>query len=176
MADCGGAATGAANRRRGRRLRSHWRREKLAIQMALSEAMHHSAPRCAWHESNAALRGQKPDSASTQYFKLDVDEWLADGGSRPLALLEAMPQDRVQRRTAGHISAAVGRHGWSTSSSLRRGNPNSAGAGDRPGGPLPRAAEHRRAGFRCLRATYDGRSGWWCGSARSSRASAATGW
>ena len=37
--------------------------EKMAIQMALSEAMHHSAPRGAWHVSNEALRGQKPDRA-----------------------------------------------------------------------------------------------------------------
>ena len=65
-------------------MRSLWRHEKMAIQMALSEAMHHSAPRGAWHESNATLRGQMPDrageSASTRYFKLDDDERLADRG------------------------------------------------------------------------------------------------
>ena len=111
MTDCAGAATGAAKRRRERRLRSHWRHEKLAIQMALSEAMHHSAPRGAWHESNAALRGQMPDRAgelaSTQCFKLDDDERLADRGLRPLALCEAMPQDWVLQHTVGHSEAQL---------------------------------------------------------------------
>ena len=57
------AAGSSARRRRERRLRSFWRHEKLAIQMALSEAIHHSAPRGAWHVSNAALPKQKPDRA-----------------------------------------------------------------------------------------------------------------
>ena len=56
---------------------------------------------------NGAPRGQMPyragESAGTQYFKMDVDEWLADGGSRPLAPLEAMPQDRDLQHIVGHL-------------------------------------------------------------------------
>ena len=58
----GDAAGSSARRRRERRLRSFWRHEKLAIQMALSEAMHHSAPRGAWHVCRTQpYGGQKPD-------------------------------------------------------------------------------------------------------------------
>ena len=78
--------SGAARRRRERRLHSFWRHERMAIQMALSEANHHSASRGAWHESYKVPRGQMPDraweSASTQYFKLDDVDRLADRGSR----------------------------------------------------------------------------------------------
>ena len=87
------AACSSARRRRERRLRSFWRHEKLAIQMALSEAMHHSAPRGAWHVSNAALRGQKQDRA-------EVDE-LPAAGVRPPSLGEppgpAVKVGRVQQ-------------------------------------------------------------------------------
>ena len=86
------AAGSSARRRRERRLRSFWRHEKLAIQMALSEAMHHSAPRGAWHVSNAALRGHKPDragdAAGTEFYaRSEVDE-LPAAGVRPPSLGE----------------------------------------------------------------------------------------
>ena len=88
------AAGSSARRRRERRLRSFWRHEKMAIQMALSEAMHHSAPRGAWHVSNEALRGQKPDraedAAGTEFFAMSVSEVdeLPAAGARPPSLGE----------------------------------------------------------------------------------------
>ena len=36
---------GAAFRRRGRRLRMHWRHEQLSIRMAVESALHHSVQR-----------------------------------------------------------------------------------------------------------------------------------
>ena len=86
------AAGSSARRRRERRLRSFWRHEKLAIQMALSEAMHHSAPRGAWHVSNAALRGQKPDragdAAGTEFYAMSEVDELPAAGVRPPSLGE----------------------------------------------------------------------------------------
>ena len=86
------AAGSSARRRRERRLRSFWRHEKMAIQMALSEAMHHSAPRGAWHVSNEALRGQKPDragdAAGTEFFAMSEDDELPAAGVRPPSLGE----------------------------------------------------------------------------------------
>ena len=41
-AACAGG-TGAAKRRRERRLRMHWRHEQLSLRMALAEACHHSS-------------------------------------------------------------------------------------------------------------------------------------
>ena len=79
--------TGSARRRRERKLRSFWRHEKVAIQMALSEAMHHSAPRGAWHVSNEALRGQKPDragdAAGTEFYAMSEVDELPAAGVRP---------------------------------------------------------------------------------------------
>ena len=84
------AAGSSARRRRERRLRSFWRHEKLAIQMALSEAMHHSASRGAWHVSNAALRGQKPDragdAAGTEFHAMSEVDELPAAGVRPPSL------------------------------------------------------------------------------------------
>ena len=104
--------TGFARRRRERRLRSFWRHEKLAIQMALSEAMHHSAPRGAWHVSNAALRGQKPDrageAAGTEFYAMsEVDELLA-AGVRPPSLGEPpRPVVRVGQGAAARDKRAA---------------------------------------------------------------------
>ena len=96
------AAGSSARRRRERRLRSFWRHEKLAIQMALFEAMHHSAPRGAWHVSNAALRGQKPDragdAAGTEFYAMSEVDELPAAGVRPPSLGEPPgPADKVGR-------------------------------------------------------------------------------
>ena len=55
-----GRASGAAVRRRERRLRSAWRHEQLSVAMALAAAAHHSA------QPNAALRGQKPGTRAKE--------------------------------------------------------------------------------------------------------------
>ena len=87
------------------RRRLLWRHEKLAIEMALSEAMHHSAPRGAWHVSNAALRGQKPDragdAAGTEFYAMSEVDELPAAGVRPPSLGEppgpAVKVGRVQQ-------------------------------------------------------------------------------
>ena len=60
--------------------------------MALSEAMHHSALRGAWHVSNAALRGQKPDrageAAGTEFYAMSEVDELPAAGVRPPSLGE----------------------------------------------------------------------------------------
>ena len=45
MDDGGRGGHGAASRRRGRRLRVHWRHEQLSIRMAVESALHHSCQR-----------------------------------------------------------------------------------------------------------------------------------
>ena len=55
-----GRASGAAVRRRERRLRSAWRHEQLSVAMALAAAAHHSA------QPNAALRGQKTGTRASE--------------------------------------------------------------------------------------------------------------
>ena len=54
--------------------------------------MHHSAPRGAWHVSNAALRVQKPDragdAARTQFYALSEVDELPAAGERPRSLGE----------------------------------------------------------------------------------------
>ena len=55
----GERVTGAAKRRRERRLRSAWRHEQLSVAMAVAAALHHSAQRGAGPASSSAPRGQK---------------------------------------------------------------------------------------------------------------------
>ena len=91
MYDHGGRA-GAPARRRGRRLRAHWRHKQQSIAMALAAATHHSAPRGECRVLNiAALRGQKTASAA---------------GMRPAPLAEVSgPQEAGV--TVGYVVAAV---------------------------------------------------------------------
>ena len=100
--------TGAAQRRRGRRLRAAWRHEQQSIAQALATFTHHSSrgQRTArageWgSELNyTATIGKTPtpQAAGTQYFAMDVDEVPA-AGSRPDRLSQVRPQERVLRRT-----------------------------------------------------------------------------
>ena len=101
--------TGAAQRRRGRRLRAAWRHEQQSIAQALATFTHHSSrgQRTArageWvSELNYAAtirRTPTPQTAGTQYFAMDVDEVPAVGGSRPDRVSDVSgPQERVQRR------------------------------------------------------------------------------
>ena len=90
--------TGAAQRRRGRRLRAAWRHEQQSIARALATFTHHSSrgQRTArageWgSELNYTATIRKtptPQAAGTQYFAMDVDEVLV-AGSRPDRLTEA---------------------------------------------------------------------------------------
>ena len=97
--------TGAAQRRRGRRLRAAWRHEQQSIAQALATFTHHSSrgQRTArageWgSELNYTATIRKtptPQAAGTQFFAMDVDE-VPVAGSRPDRV---RPQERVLRRT-----------------------------------------------------------------------------
>ena len=73
---------GSAVRRRERRLRSFWRHEQMAVQMALATVTHHSFQVSTAHD---APRSQKPVTSG--------------GGMRPPPLVEERPQVRIQRHT-----------------------------------------------------------------------------
>ena len=73
---------GSAVRRRERRLRSFWRHEQMAVQMALATVTHHSFQVGTAHD---ALRSQKPVTSA--------------GGMRPPPLVEGRPQERIQQHT-----------------------------------------------------------------------------
>ena len=90
-------ASGAAQRRKLRRLRAALRHEQQSIAMALASALHHSADKTTRAQHNAP-REQR--NAGTEYYKLsDEDEVLARG-SRPPCLGEPRgPQDQDQQRT-----------------------------------------------------------------------------
>ena len=81
----GERVSGAAKRRRERRLRQWHRHERLTVQMALCEALHHAAPQVERGE-NSAPRGQKTHKA----------------GGRPGVLKEPEPQGAV---TVGYVAA-----------------------------------------------------------------------
>ena len=73
---------GSAVRRRERRLRSFWRHEQMAVQMALATVTHHSFQVGTAHD---ALRSQKLVTSA--------------GGMRPPSLVERRPQERIQQHT-----------------------------------------------------------------------------
>ena len=83
----GERVSGAAKRRRERRLRQWHRYERLTVQMALCEALHHAAPQVERGE-NSAPRGLKTHKA----------------GGRPGVLKEPEPQEAV---TVGYVAAGV---------------------------------------------------------------------
>ena len=107
--------TGAAQRRRGRRLRAAWRHEQQSIAQALAAKTHHSAPRRqtmarAGGWERVALHGQVPEhptpqAAGAQHFPMDAGEDVgeAPAAGRPAPLLEVLPQERVQQRTVEQI-------------------------------------------------------------------------
>ena len=107
--------SGAAMRRRQRRLRQFMRHERLTVAMALAEMTHHSAP---WRQTMAragrggpdVLYGRVPEDALPQaagawYFAMDAGEDVgeAPAAGRPAPLLEVLPQEQVQRRTVEQI-------------------------------------------------------------------------
>ena len=97
--------TGAAQRRKGRRLRASWRHEQQSIAQAVAVATHHSALRrqktATAEATYDALRSQTTSVAGdTEFFSLYEEEL---GGTRPDRLYEVRPQERVQRRTVGQI-------------------------------------------------------------------------
>ena len=59
-------SSGAAKRRRERRLRSWWRHERMSVEAALAEATHHSFPNGGWSEAYKAPRGPKTVSAQVE--------------------------------------------------------------------------------------------------------------
>ena len=75
-------SSGAAKRRRQRRLRSWWRHERMSVAAALVEATHHSFPKGGWSEAYKAPRGPKTVSAQVEpeLFELSDEE---PGGARP---------------------------------------------------------------------------------------------
>ena len=114
-------ATGAARRRRERRLRAYLRYARISVAVALAEATHHTTPRgqrtarargegrdemnCAMGQKTPLTRGGKHtvlyDAASTVCFTMD------DGGdvlaARLTLFAEVWPQEWVQLHTAVHI-------------------------------------------------------------------------
>ena len=83
-----GIATGAAKRRRERRLRSWLRHERMTVAMALAEVTHHTAPR---GQKTARARGKESDEL------YDAKGLTTPPPTRPAPLVEVWPQGRVQR-------------------------------------------------------------------------------
>ena len=103
--------SGAAQRRRQRRLRSMLRHERMFVAMALAEKLHHSSrgqrmARAGEEECDmkhtAKFRTTPPPQPVL--FSLYEEE---PGGGRPEAFVEPRPQERVQRHTVEHITDLV---------------------------------------------------------------------
>ena len=111
----GDHGSGAAKRRRDRRLRMHWRHE-LTLQMALAAAAHHS--RDVGPVSYNALRSQRtaragewgreqnytaetwdPPTPQPELFSLSEEE---PNGARPGSVTDPVPQVRVERHVVEH--------------------------------------------------------------------------
>ena len=99
-----GNATGAAMRRRERRLRAWALHERLWIAMALATVEHHSY----WPTANAAPRGQTTGTSAREGEVREQHYGLRYGlraqkrplpGMRPAPLLEVLPQVGLQRHT-----------------------------------------------------------------------------
>ena len=99
------ARTGAARRRRERRLRAYLRYARMSVQMALAEASHHTAPR---GQRIARAREEEREVLYTAAFRTTVpppepelfDLFEEPGGGRPDLLLEPQEaQPGVQRHT-----------------------------------------------------------------------------
>ena len=96
-------STGAAKRRRERRLRSWWRHEWMSVAAALVEATHHSFPKGGWSVTHNAPRGPKTASAREEptSFRLFDEEDV--GGMRPDRLHGIRPENRDHQHTVEHI-------------------------------------------------------------------------
>ena len=98
-----GGGTGSARRRRERRLRSMLRHERMAVAMALAEALHHSSgPKVMERAQYAALRGQKPGTRAKEGEVREEHQALRGQtrlppGMRPALLVEVQPQGCVER-------------------------------------------------------------------------------
>ena len=91
-------ASGAARRRRERRLRAYLKYARMSVAMALAQANHHTAPReqkTATAEATNATSKERV-AGDAVYFEL-FDEDTA--GLRPGPVLDPRPQKRVQRHT-----------------------------------------------------------------------------
>ena len=72
------AGTSSARRRRERRLRSMLRHERMAVAMALAEALHHSSgPKVMERAQHTALRGQKTGTRAGVAGPAPVTEYVA---------------------------------------------------------------------------------------------------
>ena len=126
--------SGAAQRRRGRRLRAAWRHEQQSIAQALAAYTHHSAPRRqtmarAGGWERAVLHGQVPEhptsqAAGVQYFAMDAREDVgeAPAAGRPAPLLAGVGGFRTfhQMKKVRHYLRAPDRHCLRTRAHGRR--------------------------------------------------------
>ena len=110
MADSSGQPSGAARRRRERRLRSMLRHEQQTVRMALAAALHHSAgpKEKVEMQQNGAPRGQKTAARAREVEEQATHDGLRaqtapPPGVRPGSLAEPGPQrsDRSLRRSSG---------------------------------------------------------------------------
>ena len=92
-------ASGAAWRRRQRRLRSWWRHEQQTVAAVLATVTHHSHSKVG--TANAALRGQKTGTSTrvgpAEYYELSSDDGRPTAGTRPASMLEPWPQGKMER-------------------------------------------------------------------------------
>ena len=102
--------SGAAQRRRQRRLRSWLRHERVTVAMPLADRRHHSsrgqtfARASVWgHELNYTATIRDPPTPQPELFSL----YEEPGGARPDRLSEVRPQDRDLRRTVDQFVGAV---------------------------------------------------------------------
>ena len=101
-------ATGAANRRRERRLRSMLRHERMTVAMALAEFSHHSsrgqkmARAGVWgHEQINTAKFRKPPTPQPELFSLEEEP----GGGLPAPLSEvAGRQEKVERHFVEYLA------------------------------------------------------------------------
>ena len=103
-------ASGAARRRRERRLRQFLRHERLSVAMAMAESTHHAAhgdrgwpgPESGYEmHCTAKLRKNPPtQEPGTRYFGLDDDDSVPEfGGTRPDRPAGVGPQERSRSST-----------------------------------------------------------------------------
>ena len=109
--------SGAAKRRRERRLRSWLKHEQQTVRMALAEALHHSSgttpskrdSRVVEGAKYDALRGQKTVTRAGEGEVREEHQALRGQtrlppGMRPALLVEVQPQGRVGRHFPEHMA------------------------------------------------------------------------
>ena len=101
--------TGAAQRRKQRRLRSWWRHDQQSIAPALATSLHHSSrgqrkARAGEEESETKYRAKFRTTPPPQPVLFSLYE-QEPGGRRPASLAEPPgPQERVQRHTMEQLA------------------------------------------------------------------------